>query len=111
MKLNDCCITTSLELIKRIYQSNADIFDIKQCPLCCSYWLYRYREENWWDNIQLKENEYEEWYVPVLEQELPRLYQMDLSSIQYREGFTHIRTTAPLLDSSEWKKLKIPVEP
>ncbi len=111
MKLNDCCNTTSLKLVKRVYQSNADIFDVKQCPECQIYWLYRNREKDWWDNVQLKQNEYEAWYVPLAEEELAQVYEMDLSNIGYRDGFTHIRTTVPLSGSSEWEKLKVPVEP
>lgn len=110
MKLNNCCNTMSLKLIKRIYQSNADIFDVKQCPHCHVYWLYRRLEENWWDNIQLKEDEYEEWYLPLDENELEQVYEMDLSDIGYRTGFTHIKTTVPLNNSDEWKKLKTPLE-
>ena len=111
MELVDCCTTSSLKLIKRVYQSNADVFDVKQCPSCQNYWLYRYLEENWWDNLQLKQNEYEAWYIPLVEAELDQVYEMNLSKIEYRDGFTHIRTTVPLASSSEWKKLKIPTEP
>ncbi|MHA2937355.1 hypothetical protein ACXJY6_03555 [Vibrio sp. RC27] len=110
MKLNNCCNTNTLKLVRRIYKSNADKFDVKQCPDCHIYWLYRYREENWWNNLQLKENEHEEWYVPLTECELEKVYKMDLSNIGYRSGFTHIRTTVPLASSAEWKRLKTPVE-
>jgi hypothetical protein len=110
MELLDCCNTASLKLIKRVYQTNADIFDVKQCPSCQTYWLYRCLEENWWDNLQLNQNEYEAWYVPLEESELDQVYEMDLSKIEYREGFTHIRTTVPLFGSSEWKKLRVPKE-
>ncbi|MFM2480820.1 hypothetical protein [Celerinatantimonas sp. YJH-8] len=110
MKLNHCCDTSALQLIKRVYESNADVFEVLQCPDCHGYWLYRYLEKNWFNNLQLKENEYEAWFIPLKAEELAQIYAMQLSHIQNRAGYMHITTIAPLTKSVEWARLLTPLE-
>lgn len=110
MNIIDCCDTGTLVLVKRIYQSNADQYDLKQCPDCRRHWLYRYLEDNWWDNLQLNQNDCEEWYIPLEDDELEQVSQMELSKIGSRDGYMHIKKVIPTISSDDWKRLRIPAE-
>lgn len=110
MNIIDCCDTGTLALVKRIYQSNADQYDLKQCPNCQRYWLYRYLEENCWDNLQLDQSECEEWYIPLEEDELEQVNQMALSKVGSRDGYMHIKKVIPVTSSDDWKRLRTPLE-
>jgi len=111
MELHECCSTLSLKTVKRFYESNSDIFEVMQCAHCQKYWLYRHREPDWWDNCMLQFSEYEAWYIPLQEEELPKVYAMDFSGIGYRDGYTHVNTEVPVSDSPIWNRIKTPLMP
>ncbi len=71
MKLNDtCCNTETLETVKELYTSNADEFVLLHCPACNTHWFYRKLERNWQENIRFGWNNYEAWYVKIVESDL-----------------------------------------
>lgn len=105
MKLNDCCHTDSLNTVKKIYQSNSDLFEIKQCVTCAQYWLYRYLEDGWLSNVQLGESEYEAWYIGVLDDELQDACNMAFDNLSTTSDFLYLSSKVFNEKISDWKKV------
>ncbi|WNO09773.1 hypothetical protein [Teredinibacter sp. KSP-S5-2] len=105
MKLNLCCEVDRLITVREIYQSNSDDFVMKMCPSCSQHWLYRYLEEDWRSNIQLGENEYEAWYIGVLDEELQEAYNMAFDNLSTTSDFLYLSSKVFNEKISDWKKI------
>ena len=107
MKLKECCNTDSLTLVRRVYESNADVFDVKKCPHCQTFWLYRYLEENWWENLQMKFEEFEEWYCRLSSNDLDAVEAMNLSDLSHGQEIVYVKTQSSL-SAEEWQRMCTP---
>jgi len=102
IKLNNCCHTDTLSKVKEVYQSNADEFTLYQCSQCKKHWLYRKLETAWMDNIRMKADEYEAWYIGIGEEDLDKVYALDFDAILMTHGYLHL-TTMDSAHTSHWK--------
>ena len=105
LKLNNCCHTNTLTKVKEIYRSNADEFTLYQCRKCDKFWLYRKLETAWMDNIRMKTDEYEVWYIGVLEEDLDKVYKLEFDTILMTHGYLYLSTMNDT-QTSYWKHIK-----
>ena len=105
IKLSECCATSSLDKVKELYHSNTDEFTLYQCSKCKKYWLYRKLEENWKNNILLHEDEYEAWFIGILEEYLDKVYKLEFKDILLTHGYLYLSTTNEA-KKSYWKDIK-----
>jgi hypothetical protein len=105
IKLNKCCNTDTFTKVKEIYHSNADEFTLYQCSKCEKFWLYRKLETGWMDNIRMKTDEYEEWYIGILEEDLDKVHQLDFDAIGMTHGYLYF-STIDQTQISNWKYIQ-----
>ena len=105
IKLNNCCHTDTLTKVKEVYRSNSDEFTLYQCDTCKKFWLYRKLEANWRNNILLKEDEYEAWYIGILEEDLEKVYKLEFDTILMTHGYLYL-STMNALETSYWKQIR-----
>ena len=105
IKLNKCCHTDILSKVKEVYHSNADEFTLYQCSGCKQYWLYRKLEENWVDNLRFGLDEYEVWYIGILEEDLDKVYALEFDAILLTHGYLHLSTMDDA-QTTYWKQIK-----
>jgi hypothetical protein len=102
-KLNECCCVSELEKIDEIYHSNSDDFVLYKCEKCEKHWLYHCNEQNWFDNLRFDWDEYQEWYIGILEKNLLKVYEKRFDEITQFHGFVY-RDTTNSGDSERWRK-------
>ena len=105
IKLNKCCHTNTLTKVKEIYHSNVDEFILYQCSKCKKFWLYRKLEINWVDNLRFGWEEYEAWYIGIIDEDIEKVYALDFESILLRHGYLHL-STMDNAQTSYWKHIK-----
>ena len=89
---NGCCDTDSLTLIKELYHSNVDDFNLYQCPECKGHWLHRKIEHNWVDNMRFNENDWEAWYVKIEDQDLPNVMEGQFDEVLFNGTYLYLST-------------------
>lgn len=92
-KLSACCSVSTLEKIDTIFESNSDEFVLYRCCVCQHYWLYHKHEDNWMDNFRFGWDEYQEWYIGIEEDDLPKVYEKKFSEITELHGLVYNDTT------------------
>lgn len=89
---NNCCNTDTLSEIKVLFHSNVDHLVLMQCPHCQTYWLYRHHEPDWWNNMMLKENNYEAWYLRISDEYLPHVEDLNFDVLKYFANYLYVST-------------------
>ena len=89
---NDCCKTHKLQKVKDLYISNVDEFTLYKCPDCQADWLYRKIERSWMDNLRFKENDYEAWYIKIVDNDLKKVLCLEFDKILFNGSYVYIST-------------------
>ena len=105
IKLNKCCHTDTLAKVKEVYRSNVDEFTLYQCSKCKKYWLCRKLEVKWVDNLRFGLDEYEAWYIGILEEDLDKVYKLEFDTILMTHGYLYLATMNDA-QTSYWKHIK-----
>ncbi len=101
MQLNKCCNSENLKKIKDIHHSNSDDVILYQCPRCKNYWLYKLLELDWLNNVMLREDEKEIWYICIAEEDLNYVYTCELEKINKYIDFKYISS----IYNTDWQKI------
>lgn len=89
---NNCCNTDTLSEIKILFHSNIDHLVLMQCPDCQTHWLYRHHEPDWMNNLMLKENNYEAWYLRIEDKYLSHVEALNFDILQYCANYLYLST-------------------
>lgn len=89
---NNCCTVETLKKCKLLFQNNSEQYVLYQCRQCQTYWLYKKLEEKWFDNLQLKEHEYEAWYIKIASQDMPYVLKLEFDKMFFTDNYLYIAT-------------------
>ncbi|MFA6145010.1 MAG: hypothetical protein WC691_09415 [Sulfuricurvum sp.] len=89
---NNCCNSDNLNEIKVLFHSNIDHLVLMQCPECQSHWLYRHHEPDWMNNLMLRENDYEAWYLRIDDEYLHHVEELNFDELKYCANYLYVST-------------------
>lgn len=89
---NNCCYTGKLNELKVLFHSNLDHLVLMQCPDCHTYWLYRHYESDWMNNLMLRENNYEAWYLHIPDEYVQHAEELNFDMLKYFANYLYVST-------------------